>query len=358
MVIKRIVAGVICLALFIGALAVGTKQEGVSVGRGDGEDVEVTSLDELSNVLQTLESGTEDMMPASLAARAGADRAYESLTVVEKTSALIDNSYNDSYNDITVSGSSYLSFNRELTLAYTEDAAYYRSKGSLISSSRSVRTDRTDGYSDRTERTVKTGITQNFDVEIYIDGSGASEKVYIMAHEISYSYYREEQYTDYGDTSNNESESDHEGDDALMRVLNNHLDEWVDISDIPMFAETFLEVDDANIQSLSSIGEMIEDTVEGENDDFIAEGDLYTLREEAFLRLFGVEEEDADQIGGTYLIDLSKSTEPAIVIEMNGSGGSIEENFSIKNINNTMINVRTATDGAIDITDYIDEEDL
>ena len=378
---KRIVAGVICLALFIAALVFGIDTPSVTIGRGSGRAAQIATLEDLNDVLRSLETSslTEDISP--LAASSAADAAeeaakYTSFHFVEETDAFYDQTQTQSSGDQSYERDADARIRRTLQMGYTENAVYYRSEGEIITRSSSVRREtRRIAISDDSYRTYtireEEDISESmiFTMEIYVE----EDAVFIRADRFRYTYEREYRYTDEYNPDNNVTETESAEDDPLMTALQENPGVWIDCTAAPQIAGAFISINDTNIQTLSSIGDMIEEAVTTDADFFEERNGRYSMDEEGFYGVSGLVVDEETDYSIDFVIDLSDQTTPNISLRGNGkivdkqssSWGSsrrdmvsdVTEAITFRNINNTTVNF-TGAANALDIADLVDEEDL
>lgn len=358
---RRMIVGLVSFALLAGAIVLSYDPPVVIVGKGTGENAQIRSIEDMSDVLQSLKSlgEAENAMTLSLDSGENAAQRYSSVTVTENTNMLSDRSHSEG----DYSSSSYVSFRRKLQIALTSNAAYYVSEGQMISRSSSEQTVRhtlQNGqfYSTTTERESK--IFLDFSINIYMSASYVLLKVNRLEYS-SYDYYK---YINSSDSDKNEEKETWDEDQAIMQ-LGAHLGQWIDCSSDPDVAKQFLSINESNIQTLGSIGDFVEDAVHSEDSPFQQTGDLYTVDERGLLALFGLSSDNGlstDSFRGSLNIDLSSAETPSIVLDMSNSvsgtdslKASIHEAFYFENIDNTVIRLADNID-AVDLTDILKEE--
>ena len=175
--IKRMIAGAISLALLVTALVSSYEVPAVNVGKGKGKGAEIHSIEDMSNVLRSVEALDLERNIVSLLLNSESDLPrHSSVTMTESTNMTLDSSYSRSSESSSQSGSSSTSFRRKLQIAFAQDAAYYVSDGQLISRSDSSQTTQRYNYdpeindsirySLKTERESKNFL--DFSVNVYI----------------------------------------------------------------------------------------------------------------------------------------------------------------------------------------------
>lgn len=362
--VKRLIAGAIALGLLTTAIVFSYEAPVVRVGKGSGEDAQVVSLEDMSNVLHSVRSLGTSGYAASLSSEEQTPSRYSSVTVTEATNMLSENSYTGNAS----SSSSQTSFRRKLKIALTENAAYYHSEGQMASHSLYEEHSyypyfneegSMDSYLTRSEREYKT--YTDFSIEIYM----SAETVLLKVDRLEYYSYSSYTYTNEIDSSQNEEEETWEEDDTLDRLAE-HLGEWIDCTSSPEIARDFLTVNESNVETLGSIGDFLDRALLNESQFFTHEDGHYTASEEGLLRLFGLSAADQDSLknfDGTFDIDLSSAERPSILLDMSNSVSNdtgklkagLREEFLFANINNTVVelapNVRT-----IDIGEIVGEE--
>ena len=349
--VKRLIAGAIALGLLTTAIVFSYEAPVVRVGKGSGEDAQVVSLEDMSNVLHSVRSLGTSGYAASLSSEEQTPSRYSSVTVTEATNMLSENSYTGNASR----SSSQTSFRRKLKIALTENAAYYQSEGQMASHSTSER----NGDGTRTKRENKT--YTDFSIEIYM----SAETVLLKVDRFEYYSYSSYTYTNEIDSSQNEEEETWEEDDTLDRLAE-HSGEWIDCTSSPEIAIGFLQINESNVETLGSIGDFVDQTIGNESQFFTHEDGHYTASEEGLLRLFGLSAADQDSLknfDGTFDIDLSSAEQPSILLDMSNSVSNdtgrlkagLREKFLFANINNTIVelapNVKT-----IDIGEIVGEE--
>lgn len=362
--VKRLIAGAIALGLLTTAIVFSYEAPVVRVGKGSGEDAQVVSLEDMSNVLHSVRSLGTSGYAASLSSEAQTPSRYSSVTVTEATNMLSENSYTGNAS----SSSSQTSFRRKLKIALTENAAYYHSEGQMASHSLYEEHSyypyfneegSMDSYLTRSEREYKT--YTDFSIEIYM----SAETVLLKVDRFEYSSYQYYSYTDHRDASQDEEEETWERDETLDRLAE-HSGEWIDCTASPEIAIGFLQINESNVETLGSIGDFVDQTIGNESQFFTHEDGHYTASEEGLLRLFGLSAADQDSLknfDGTFDIDLSSAEQPSILLDMSNSVSNdtgklkagLREEFLFANINNTIVelapNVKT-----IDIGEIVGEE--
>ena len=108
--VKRLIAGAIALGLLTTAIVFSYEAPVVRVGKGSGEDAQVVSLEDMSNVLHSVRSLGTSGYAASLSSEAQTPSRYSSVTVTEATNMLSENSYDRDSSD----GFSKTTFRRKL----------------------------------------------------------------------------------------------------------------------------------------------------------------------------------------------------------------------------------------------------
>ncbi len=348
--VLRVVAAVCCVALVGGAVWLGYEPQSVTFGAGDGENAEVTTLEDFYDVLRTAERGmAEDeslapagqpLQPAEQPAEEGAAEEHESLTLTQTTNIYIDEDSWISEEDVTSDTEVNVSMRRTLSIAITPEAMFYRSDGQLISRSYSLvrttyRTQESGSYT--VEREQERRIFYDFSMEIYITAAGS---VYLKADRYEMTYY---DYYRYENPRNTEDNTEREESDLPDEIdgIRNHIGEWIDCSSMPQLAEAFLQVNSVNMRTLSSFGDLIEEALAGgENNPFRRNGSRYEYDMQVmFDELFG-ETEEYDFDGELYL-DVSAPEKPMFVYELDGTYRDRyayeREEFLFENIDNTVI---------------------
>lgn len=376
--IKRMIAGAISLALLVTALISSYEVPAVNVGKGKGKGAEIHSIEDMSNVLRSVEAlGSEQNIISLSFNSASALPRHSSVTMTESTNMTLDSSYSRSSESSSQSGSSSTSFRRKLQIAFAQDAAYYVSDGQLISRSDSSQTmqrynydpeiNDSIRYSLKTERESKNFL--DFSVNVYISPA----YVLLKINRLEYNAYQYYKYTNSMDSSENEEEETW-GDD-ILGVLQGYLGEWIDCTSAPEIAEIFLTVNDYNIETIGLISDFLEDALNREENIFHSESGHYTLDEDGLKQLFGIsedQEEDIVNFDGMFDINLSSAASPSIKLDMsssvvnnsapsasvyerNSTDINIQEVLFFKDIDNTVIELSRDLD-TVDILEIVGEE--
>lgn len=376
--IKRMIAGAISLALLVTALISSYEVPAVNVGKGKGKGAEIHSIEDMSNVLRSVEAlGSEQNIISLSFNSASALPRHSSVTMTESTNMTLDSSYSRSSESSSQSGSSSTSFRRKLQIAFAQDAAYYVSDGQLISRSDSSQTmqrynydpeiNDSIRYSLKTERESKNFL--DFSVNVYISPA----YVLLKINRLEYNAYQYYKYTNSMDSSENEEEETW-GDD-ILGVLQGYLGEWIDCTSAPEIAEIFLSVNEYNIETIALISDFLEDTLNREENIFHSENGHYTLDEDGLKQLFGIsedQEEDIVNFDGMFDIDLSSAVSPTIKLDMtssvvdtsapdaaiferNNTDINIQEVLLFEDIGNTVVELSRNLD-TVDILEIVGEE--
>lgn len=342
--VKKIIAFVACAVLIIAAIVLGYGKTEVYVGRGNGTDAKVTTIDELDDVFDSiayLESGFGGASASTYADGQQEEQspAYHTSVTVTETSEIYYNQKVSMDNPLT--GKYYSentsSANRKLTLYLTPDANYYVSEGEIVSSTyvSSSGEDEED-----TERRTRTYL--NFKINIYI----STEKVMLKIDRLS--------YTTSGDTESDESEFE------FFDVFNRHLGTWIDCSSVPEVMLAFIQLNSQNADTLTEIGDLIKENTQGEQSGFIKEGDIYTLDEEIIKEFFGASTVGDEFFDGSFIIDLSAAERPSLNYDVkvdvkdeentgNASYAYLSDGIIFENIDNTRVSL-----GEVDTVDIQD----
>ena len=376
--IKRMIAGAISLALLVTALVSSYEVPAVNVGKGKGKGAEIHSIEDMSNVLRSVEALDLERNIVSLLLNSESDLPrHSSVTMTESTNMTLDSSYSRSSESSSQSGSSSTSFRRKLQIAFAQDAAYYVSDGQLISRSDSSQTTQRYNYdpeindsirySLKTERESKNFL--DFSVNVYISPA----YVLLKINRLEYSLYQYYSYTNSLDSSENEEEETW-GDD-IFNSLQGYLGSWIDCTSVPEIAEIFLSVNEYNIETIALISDFLEDTLNREENIFHSENGHYTLDEDGLKQLFGIsedQEEDIVNFDGMFDINLSSAASPSIKLDMsssvvnnsapsasvyerNSTDINIQEVLFFKDIDNTVIELSRDLD-TVDILEIVGEE--
>lgn len=315
---KRIIAGVLCILLFVGAVVCWYNPSPIFVGRGSWQNAEIRSLEDMNIVLKSLEElGANSPSAALPVAAAEEEVRYSSATVTETTNLYM------------TGGSATASLRRKLQMSLTTDTAYYVSDGQLIVHSRS------EGTSSYQEQNVY----MDFSVCIYM----REDRVLIKADRMEYRVL----------ISTSEETTLQTIDE--YNVFDNHLGEWIDCSSEPALASIFLSLNSFNVQTLSDLGRIIDEEMASEKSLFDLDGAVYMLKEDVFAEWLGLSGTDVD---GAMNIDLSKAQAPLVLLDYRYSAGSqginlymsLEDRLVFENINNTEIRFT----GNVEITDIRD----
>lgn len=367
MTVKRIVIYVVSLALLVAAIFMANTPQPVSFGKGNGVDAAVQSLADLRNVLRAIEGYA---IPSGAAAFAEGDGAakHTSVTVTLKDNISVQQSVAQTAGAASANSKTSYSLQRTLQLAYTQDAAFTKSEGLMVSTSSS--------YRKNGSVTVEEKVKQYFDfsLEIYF----SAERVLIRAAKLDAAYSRDYTYADSSDSEKNETVHDETGlfEDEVFSALKRNKGKWIDCTDHRDFALEVLAVDDSNREFLSALDLVF---AEAERDDSVFEqsGDLYTLSSEKLKELFGVPSDAEDgsegenalsvQFDGNVTANLSAATSPRLTAVSNigttsSVGGNVSEvtgssnrEFLFENIDNTVIHVDVGLQPLL-LTDLIEDK--
>ena len=381
-VLKRVISVLLCVVLAAAAVLLANGTQEVHIGRGDGQNESIVSLEEFHALLTSADAemklpegltlaSAEDGIPED--GQAVLEDAYKSMTMTE-TSDLYSSSSSDSRSSssggssVTTTASASVTFRRKLIFAYTPDAVYYRSEGRLVSSSESETVSRSSTGSVTTTRQEKTYF--DFALDIFID----AERVLIKADR---RYYYKKTVTTRvatGDSSNNSEEVDYD-EEEVIRILQEHLGEWLDCTKVPSVVYSFTQITDMNLQTLSSLGETVEEGMsEGGAFSFRREDERYFLDNETMKEMMGVPD-DFDDFNGEFSVDLTDAYAPTLSYMFYG-GNSAEESsesvsssfssesnvnahvrdhFLFENIGNTVVSMPEGISG-IDMSELLGEE--
>ena len=302
----------------------------VMAGPGNGENEEVTDIDEMLEVMRFISGRVDNDSNNSLAIRTKLaalstlsvdeeddekeekdEYEYDSLTWVEDTKLKTTTStlkpmYDDGYypgatpTDYEVLSKTHIELSRTLTCYMVDDASYYVSRGSIISV-----------FDQYVEPYENTNVSFVFDIEIYVDDDVTLIKFNTFV-------------------SN--------ADD--FPEFNNVLGKWIELP--AEAASDFISmIDSTNRSMFNMLADFINEGIE--NDEYSEKKDVYTFE----FDMYG--EED-----GTLTVDLSTSTEPFLdcVIESTGDYGNyieMQDRFICMNVDNTVIE--------LDINDSVIEFD-
>lgn len=345
---KRIVSASVCAVLLIAGGAVDAGAHAGYAGAGNGADLKVEKLETLKEVIDALSEIQSGKRTYALTR----DAEGQELPKNEYTSCTVTE-----ISDVYSTFSSYsqeenVAFSRTLNMYYDENASFYESDVQLSSSSYASK--------DSTDRHLKT--TLDMQVKVYISEDCA---MYCLTR-MNYSYL--ENYQNRKDL--NESYVHTERDTApgiTYGIMKEYCNQWVDCSENPQTATAFLRVNNSNLQTLSEFADLIEEQTNAKENDFRQSGNVYTLKEEAMLKFFGLYtyRNDAD-IKGSLTIDLSAETKPEISYWISSSMDKSymygSDTLHFKNINNTTVkkpnasvNIQTILKRAEEALDALEE---
>lgn len=362
----RIVILCVSLALIVcaGVLGAGT---GSLAGAGSGRNEKIATLSELKDLLDSVGGmGQRSVNNASVSDASENGKEYSSFTLVETTSLYSSSSSRSSYSYQTSSGSSESSnsvvMKRTLELYATTEAVLYKSEGKISSIASSHTTSSGQGTSSSV--TTKTSSNMDFKVRIYLK----DDTVLLYIERLNYTYRRVRT-----DSANPDNDLDESDDDSEFNELKKHYRKWIDCSSMPYIANTFISVNNSNLQTLGEISSIINRSLSGDESYFKESGGVYTMKKKPLLEMYGLSDEsDADSFKGGFEINLSDKKKPFIDTTVSLSAhadsdssssatqhseryASVTDKILFKNVNNTI--VKDADFKTVDILDIIDEED-
>lgn len=333
---KKYVALIVCSVLLIIAMLMGSAtQSDVILGRGNGIDARVATVEQFVDVLDfftnykiksTDSASVEDGV--STFASKKEESKYTSATFYNKSK--MTSNYSSSFSG--ASSTTNLVFNRELTIYLTETSAYYDSIGKVMQSSTQTYQGETKSYSSY----------MDFDMEIYM----SAKKCYIKFNKF-------DMFASGDGASSNEN-----------IIKPEMLGKWFDGDEI---GSEFLAINQQNYAILEDLGDYFEDY---RLSNFNESNGVYKLKQEylqeVFAVVFGVPE--TDDMKGEFSLNLSNKVRPTVSIVQSYSASNYNDGQSVSNsaysqnnmvfsnINNTVINFKATN--IYDLEDYIDMEDF
>ena len=324
---KRVISAAICASLLALGVVVGLGTNS-TYGCGGRSATKVKDLETMKEVIDCVSERQNGRRGYSVGRASSALTAqHNSFTVIEKSNV---------YMTASVSGErssdSKLSFSRTLSAYYGADADYYESEVLLSSSSSAS----TSGWSSKT----KTALDMK--VKIYLSEESA------MLYICRLNYFEFNEYEDYRypEESKKETKADTlEG--KQMNILKEYCNCWIDCSDSPEAALSFLEINNSNLEALSHISRFLVNSSSSEDKTFKRKGDVYQMRENAMLDFFGLSSyKDDAEIKGSVTVDLSSATQPEFFYDMSvKTEGSVlgvsyvyaDDSYLFKNIDSTVV---------------------
>lgn len=346
---KRIAIVVVSFAFVIAAALFGTSPKSLA-GAGNGINERIATLTELEDLLTAIDGNGS----RSIAKLAKNIDGYTSFSMVEVTNAYSKTNYSSSGDYSSSSQSSKSSVNRTLEIYVNEDYTYYVSEGRFTSydlSENHYSANSSIPYK-HTSRTSK--LSMDFKIRIFI----GNERVLLYVEKLNLSYKYE--YYDSSDSDNDVTKNEQDKD---IDQLKNYSHQWIDCTSYPSIADVFLEIDSANMKTLSSFSRLLRKEIDSDKSIFLKSDNIYTLKSEPLTDFVGVPKDSEDDFDGKLIIDLSNKTNPSINFEAkvkineksdtitNNSYVYISDDYKFRNINNTVI--REITADTVDIKDII-----
>ena len=353
--VKRIVVCILSLAVLVGAITLSYEAPTVMVRQGRREGAQIRTVEDMRDVLQSVEALDFDQSITSLALDAESDGCrYSSVTMTKTTNMTLDNTYSWSYDGDVRIRSSNKSLRRKLQIAFAQNAAYYVSEGQMLSREYSSRR-----YS--TEQEVRVYL--DFSVNAYV----SSAYVLLKINQLEYGVYRY-------DSSLENGEKEDWGDDTL-NDLQGYLGVWIDCTSAPEIAEIFLSDNEDVIPTIGLISDFLKDALNRDENIFHYYNGHYTLDADGLKRLFGISESEADDLvnfDGMFEINLSSAKSPAIELDLTSSvvnssapDAAISESYGtdinlweallFEDIDNTVVELLRNVD-TVDILEIVGEE--
>lgn len=352
--VKRVVVCILSLALLVGAIALSYEVPAVMVRQGREEGAQIRTVEDLHDVLQSVEALDADQSITSLALDAESDGyRYSSVIMTKTTNMTLDNTYSLSYGGYMRIISSNKSLRRKLQIAFAQNAVYYVSEGQLLSRERS-----SQRYSTEQEERYYL----DYSVNAYV----CSAYVLLKINQLEYGVYRY-------DSSLENGEKENWGDDTL-NDLQGYLGVWIDCTPAPEIAEIFLSANENVIPTVGLISDFLEDALNRDENIFYYDSGHYTLDADGLKQLFGISASEADDLvnfDGMFEINLSSAESPAIELDLTSSvvnssapDAAVSERYGtdinlweallFENIDNTVIEFSRSVD-AVDILEIVGE---
>lgn len=340
---KRVIPAAICAGLITVGAVVGMGTNSTYGGAGKGADTKVKDLETMKEVVESVSERQHGRQGYSVGG--ASEDGHDSFTVIETSNVYVTASISGDRNS-----DSTLSFSRTLSMYYGVDASYYESEV-LLSSSSSIST---SGWSSKTKSTL------NMKVKIYLSEESA------MLYICRLNYFEFYEYEDYYSPDENKKETKADTlEGKQMDILKEYCNRWIDCSESPDAARSFLEINNNNLESLSDFSRLLGNSLNSEEKNFKKNGDVYQLKENALLDFFGLSsyKDDAD-IKGKLSVDLSSATKPELYYDLSvkteGSASGIryvhvDDSYLFKNIDNTV--VKKPKVKGVDITEINDRMD-
>lgn len=283
---KKIVIFIVSIALFISCFAFSTKSGGIVAGAGMGTNEKVENVEELAELIEFLMQQNYDDEASSNGGDMISNNQGSSVEYLAKKSK---NKYKSATVTITTalrasSSSSYPKYtggfrsskqelDRELTLYFTDDGTFYKSKGYY-----SVSTENDDGK-------ISTE-TFKFDVDILV----MDDETYINIREWVMS-----------------------SDSYSMQIKYENINRWIEM---PLYyVDGFIDLDDANREVLGEMGQFLDYLIES---DEVDDSDKHiSIDEYDFSKIYediSGEEMDIKDYELDFTCDLSSPTTPYISI--------------------------------------------
>lgn len=364
---RRIIVAAVCVVIIVVAAVISYDPQIAVIRKGDGVNAEINTLDEVNDVVRSIEYLAGRNSDSGILASAASDARYASVTVTETTDAYSESRTSYSADNVSSDSSSSSSMRRKLQIAFTQNAVFYNSAGQVVSKSTSSRSenhtyrDPNNNYEESyywTHTSRQSHTLMDFEFSMYISYG----MVYIKFDRLEFSSYSRYVKTDDHDESNNEESTDY-GASEVMSTLAKHTGEWINCSSQPDLVSGFIDINDNNTDTLSELGDYIDTAVEEEGALSVS-GNIYSLTSAGFDFIFGFGSDD--DYSGEFYIDLTNAQSPYVSIDYridrnNSDNGnrssaysSVNDLINFENINNTEI-VFDDTVKTVDVSEIFGE---
>lgn len=267
--IKKIVLLSISAILFATVCVLGIRPGDVSYGRGNGQDAEIQTRQELAELLKSLRT-TDQLFQTSAS---DDEIPYTSYSMTEYGSNRVQSDRTTENSTSQVRNASLSERSHTMDAYYTESAVYYHPVGQMTNSTiREVYELEDDGEKTLKSRQVDSTV-QEYDMEVYlIEG-----KVYAKYNRIKVTF---EKYTETRDEQGNlvrqaDDEESVRAAEQMVECIRGSYGKWIDFSseaiEETMDADSFESEKELFIRMLvSQISETYCQTMLGQNDQNIA----------------------------------------------------------------------------------------
>ena len=332
---KKFISLIICAVLLIAAFISDVPNSAeIIAGRGKGVDSKVTNAQEFANVLNYFNEYKMKPVQDGIAKQENNFYSAETDEKEEKEEYTSATFYNKSkvYSEIYTTNNKgsvrqTTTFTRELTINFTETAAYYHSVGQIMEK-QTIHRETTD----RQEITEKESMTFDFDMDIYVT--------------TQICYVKFNKFDRVGATE----------DDSIPNISVNMLNTWFSVEG--EISEEMLSLNQENLDILGGIGDFFN---EFEFSRFKQNNKKYVLEDKYIQEFFKILSWIfPKEVRGEFTVNLRDETQPKMrIIESYGlTGDSIatsyaENNIIFSYINNTVIDASRLPKDPPKIEDYL-----